>query len=145
MGFCKSQHFLRVFEGHIKSTIKHFKGATEGTYRVEWLPLFEDYLDLFYNTLAEFIQKNDGDVQNFFDECHSRKVNDTGTSDQKHFTTLLEASCSFSDWKRIMIKEAEYYFASGRSHFGNVSPEMMKMDKTYQDPRFKERLDYGNQ
>ena len=104
------------------------------THRLEWTKIFEDYLKLFEDVLASFIDKKGGNYAAFYREC--REKQEEGTPEEKHFLKLLLASADYQDFSRIMVREARYYYSTGISHFGYVPPEAVEMDDKYQDPRF---------
>ena len=108
--------------------------AEEEEHRLEWTKIFEDYLKLFEDVLAGFIDKKGGNYAQFYREC--REKQEGGSPEEKHFLKLLLASADYQDFSRIMVREARYYYSTGISHFGYVPPEAVEMDDKYQDPRF---------
>jgi hypothetical protein len=134
MDYCRTRDFLKIFEDYIINHIKYFKDAEEEEHRLEWTKIFEDYLKLFEDVLASFIDKKGGNYAAFYREC--REKQGEGTPEEKHFLKLLLASADYQDFSRIMVREARYYYSTGISHFGYVPPEAVEMDDKYQDPRF---------
>ena len=134
MAYCRTRDFLKIFEDYIINHIKYFKDAEEEEHRLEWTKIFEDYLKLFEDVLAGFIDKKGGNYAQFYREC--REKQDGGSPEEKHFLKLLLASADYQDFSRIMVREARYYYSTGISHFGYVPPEAVEMDDKYQDPRF---------
>lgn len=133
MDYCRTRDFLKIFEDYIINHIKYFKDATDDEHRLEWTKIFEDYLKLFEDVLAQFIDKKGGNYAAFYRQC--REKQESGTPEEKHFLKLLLASADYQDFSRIMVREARYYYQTGISHFGYVPPEAVEMDDKYQDPR----------
>ena len=137
MDYCRTRDFLKIFEDYIINHIKYFKDATDDEHRLEWTKIFEDYLKLFEDVLAQFIDKKGGNYASFYRQC--REKQDMGTPEEKHFLKLLLASADYQDFSRIMVREARYYYQTGISHFGYVPPEAVEMDDKYLDPRTQKR------
>ena len=49
---------------------------------------------------------------------------------------LMLASADMKDWVKIMIRESQYYFRTGSTHFGYVDKRLTEDDTEYIDPRF---------
>ena len=65
MDYCRTRDFLKIFEDYIINHIKYFKDATDDEHRLEWTKIFEDYLKLFEDVLAQFIDKKVGITLHF--------------------------------------------------------------------------------
>ena len=113
----------QIFEDYIINNLKHFKDAEDGEHRLGWTEIFNDYLKVFEDVLAEFIDQEGGDYGAFYDECREKQSH--GSPEERHFLKLLLASADYQDFSRIMVREARFYYATGMSSFGRVAPEDM--------------------
>ena len=140
MAFCRSRQFLKIFEDYIISHIKYFKDIEFHdkltVMRLEWITQYEEYLDLFNNTLATKFEELGVNKDDFFKELSDADEGNRLSPEERHFMTLMRASADMADWIRIMTREARYYYQTGMSHFGYVPPEAVKNDVEYVDPRF---------
>ena len=144
MEFCQSREFLNVFEHYIKAHLKYFKDAdeTDMPIRFEWITLYEEYLDLFNDTLAKKFLELGVYKGDFFKELSDSEAGNRLSFEEKHFMKLMLASADLKDWVRIMIRESQYYFRTGTTHFGNIDQRLTKDDTEYIDPRFTNENSY---
>jgi hypothetical protein len=137
MDFCRTRDFLKIFEHHIITHLKYFKDVEDdNTMRLEWVTIYENYLELFNNVLASKFSELGVDKDEFFKELLDAEECNRLNPEQRHFMKLMLASADMKDWIRIMIRESRYYYATGICHFGTVNPEHVKPDTKYVDPRF---------
>ena len=138
MEFCQSREFLEVFEQYIKSHLKYFKNADETNMpvRFEWITLYEEYLDLFNDVLAKKFLELGVYKVDFFKELSDSEDGNRLSFEEKHFMKLMLASADMKDWVKIMIRESQYYFRTGSTHFGYVDKRLTEDDTEYIDPRF---------
>ena len=126
MAYCRTRDFLKIFEDYILNHLKYFKDAEldesgDAEHRLDWWEIFQDYLKVFEGVMEEFIEREGGDFNAFYQEC--REKQDHGDPHEKHFLKLLLASADYKDFSRIMIREASFYYATGMSSFGRLPKE----------------------
>ena len=86
MSYCRTRDFLKIFEDYILNHLKFFKGADldeagEPEHRLEWYDIFQDYLKVFEGVMEEFIEREGGDFNAFYQECRVKQ--DDGTPHEK--------------------------------------------------------------
>ena len=130
MDYCRTRDFLKIFEDYIINHIKYFKDATDDEHRLEWTKIFEDYLKLFEDVLAQFIDKKGGNYAAFYRQC--REKQESGTPEEKHFLKLLspvlttKISASWSGGSLLLSNWQALWICPSRGR---------EMDDKYQDPR----------
>ena len=92
MAYCRTRDFLKTFEDYILNHLKFFKDAEldeggEPEHRLEWYDIFQDYLKVFEGVMEEFIEREGGDFNAFYQECRVKQ--DDGTPHEK-----VSALCS---------------------------------------------------
>ena len=55
------------------NNLKHFKDADPEEHRLNWTEIFQDYLRVFEDVLAEFIDKEGGNYSDFYQECREKQ------------------------------------------------------------------------
>ena len=73
MDYCRTRKFLKIFEDYILNNLKHFKDADPEEHRLNWTEIFQDYLRVFEDVLAEFIDKEGGNYSDFYQECREKQ------------------------------------------------------------------------
>ena len=86
MAYCRTRDFLKTFEDYILNHLKYFKDAEldeagEPEHRLEWYDIFQDYLKVFEGVMEEFIEREGGDFNAFYQECRVKQ--DDGTPHEK--------------------------------------------------------------
>jgi hypothetical protein len=82
MAYCRTRDFLKTFEDYILNHLKFFKGAEldesgEPEHRLEWWDIFQDYLKVFEGVMEEFIEREGGDFNAFYQECRVKQEDGT--------------------------------------------------------------------
>ena len=133
MNFVSQENFM-MFDS-IKS-IWLFKNADETDMPVRvssGSTLYEEYLDLFNDMLAKKFLELGVYKVDFFKELSDSEDGNRLSSEEKHFMKLMLASADMSDWVRIMIRESQYYFRTGSTHFGYIDKRLTEDDTEYID------------
>ena len=81
MAYCRTRKFLTIFEDYILNHLKDFKDADPEEHRLRWTEIFQDYLRVFEDVLAEFIDKEGGNYSDFYQECREKQA--TGTAAER--------------------------------------------------------------
>ena len=95
MAYCRTRDFLKIFEDYILNHLKYFKDAEldeagEPEHRLEWYDIFQDYLKVFEGVMEEFIEREGGDFNAFYQECRIKQ--EDGTPHEK-LSTRPQGKC----------------------------------------------------
>ena len=108
--YCWSHKFLDVFQKFFKDYAFEFIDApetlAEGEHDLKYHSLFTKYLDIYEQTLTDYLQTLDTSIEDFYAavrEC------DEDDADQYigHFIKCLLASMNYESFYRVMAKEGK--------------------------------------
>jgi hypothetical protein len=107
--YCWSHNFLDVFRNFFSDHAEAFVGAPEmhsGEHNLEYYGLFQQYLQVYEDTLTEYLSTMDHSIEDFYAEV--REAQDESCDPYlRTFIDCLVASADYDSFYKVMVKEGK--------------------------------------
>lgn len=109
--YCWSNKFLDVFQNFFRDYAIDFVDAPEtlqeGEHDLNYHALFTKYLDVYENTLTDYLKTLDTSIEDFYKAVREYEEEDGSDQYIGHFIKCLLASMSYESFYRVMAKEGK--------------------------------------
>lgn len=107
--YCWSHNFLDVFRQFFSDHAEAFIGAPEmtgGEHNLEYYGLFQQYLQVYEDTLTEYLMTLDSSIEDFYAEVREAQEESVDPY-LRTFIDCLVASADYDSFYKVMVKEGK--------------------------------------